>query len=209
MNIYQVINSIKKYHTDISDKDCYSFGVYSGKTLTELQIHLCGNSLDPNWFYGFDSFEGLPKETKNIELYPEHYEGNFKIKTEIGNHIKDILKKLPYENKTSLIPGFYDKVLNDHLFSLFNFKPAFFVEVDCDLHISTIQCLEWMIKHKLIIKDTVIYFDDWGGVEEYKGGESLAWKELTEKYNIKHELLWDLHNDIHRHKCFVIKENLT
>jgi len=65
-----------------------------------------------------------------------------------------------------------------------NLKPAFWVDIDVDLYISTIQILDFMFQNKLIVPETLVSFDDWAGTEEYKGGESLAWKEMCEKYSV-------------------------
>ena len=62
-----------------------------------------------------------------------------------------------------------------------------------------------VILTNLELSPTIIYFDDWGGVPEYKGGESLAWLEFQKlsKYNVK--VLFDCGDGKpHRQKAFVI-----
>ena len=63
-------------------------------------------------------------------------------------------------------------------------RPALYVEVDCDLYVSTRQALEWMIESGLIVNGTLIGYDDWfaGG---RAGGEALAHKEVVAKYKLK------------------------
>ena len=35
-------------------------------------------------------------------------------------------------------------------------RPAIFVEIDCDLYISTVAALEWLFAHRLVVAGTVI-----------------------------------------------------
>ena len=62
--------------------------------------------------------------------------------------------------------------------------------IDVDLHCSTQTVLNWMLDNNLIAKGTIIYFDDWGSTEEYKGGESMAWKEACEKFGIEYSEMY-------------------
>ena len=55
-----------------------------------------------------------------------------------------------------------------------NPKPAFWVDLDVDLYISTVQVLDFMFKNHLIVPTTLVSFDDWGATKEFEGGESLA-----------------------------------
>ncbi len=201
LQYYFFINKIK----NISNKDIYNFGVYKGESLEHQDIILRDNKLKPNNIYAFDSFTGLPKETENIPIYEGHEEGMFDMKDNIDNIIFNIKKRLKYNKITHIIQGYFNDILNDNLLKLYDLKPAFLVELDCDLHASTIQALEFLINNKLIIKDTLLYYNDWGGLDEYTGGESLAHKEICEKYNIDCKLIFDKGDGKpHREKAFQI-----
>ena len=68
-------------------------------------------------------------------------------------------------------------------------KPAFFIDVNCDLYISTIQALNWVFKHNLAKKGTLILYDDWQNTP-FGEGESLAHMQIAEKYMVQFEIAW-------------------
>lgn len=39
--------------------------------------------------------------------------------------------------------------------------PAMLVDADADPYSSTVQSLGWMCDHRLLVRGTVIYYDDW------------------------------------------------
>ena len=170
--------------------DIYLFGIWSGMSTKLISESL--NDAEYYNMYGFDSFTGLPEETVGIPKYHNFDVGAYssldlyggknacKVSTEILNGIGN--------KKLSFISGFYDDVLTKDLAK--SMKPASYVDIDCDLYSSTVDILTWMLTNKLICKHTVIYFDDWGSTQEYKGGESLAWKEAVEKYGIKYTQIY-------------------
>ena len=70
------------------------------------------------------------------------------------------------------------------------------VDVDVDLYISTMQCMEWMFTHRLIVPGTVVYYDDVKEVKADEGGELAAHEELTAKWKITwnrvHDTCWEV-----------------
>ena len=40
-------------------------------------------------------------------------------------------------------------------------RPALYVDIDVDIYISSYQALDWLCKHKLIRRGTIIGYDDW------------------------------------------------
>lgn len=115
------------------------FGVYQGKT-----INIISNFFNKESIYGFDSFEGLPEDWKDVN--------------------KKILKKgtfsvnqLPTVNSNvNLIKGWFNDTvpsfIEDHKNSIK------FLHIDCDLYSSTSIILN--LFNDYIIKDTVIVFDE-------------------------------------------------
>ena len=85
--------------------------------------------------------------------------------------------------EVEFVKGFYDKSLTPELVRERNMKPALFVEIDCDLYVSTIQALDWMLREKLIVVGTLIGYDDFhaGG----SGGERQAHHEMVKKYQLE------------------------
>ena len=168
--------------------DIYEFGVYSGGSLKDIINHMDKKEIRFNTAWGFDSFEGLPKEAEGMQKEGPHWnEGAFSIADALKiwnwEELKPYILKTIDSKKVKLIKGYYENVLNADLFFKNNFKPAIFVNIDVDLYKSTIECLDWMIKHKLIIEGTIIRYDDVLKIPE-NTGELQAHKEIMEKYNI-------------------------
>jgi len=203
-----VINYIKKYAVDVTCRDIYHFGIYTGNSMEALQKLMFENNIKPHNIYGFDSFIGLPAEAPGVALYKDHTKGNFNLIHDdltIPAIINAIMGKLIYKDITTIIPGYFADVLNHTFADQYHLKPAFYIEIDCDLYISALQALEFMHNYNLIVSGTIIYFDDWGGVTEYKGGESMAWREFQQRYRYKTRILFDCGNGRpHKQKAFKI-----
>lgn len=81
--------------------------------------------------------------------------------------------------------------------SVYKMPQAFdYVDIDCDLYISSIQALDWIFKNKLAKVGTIIGYDDWwvdscsagaGNLHPLDTSEGRAHLEITEKYNIEFE----------------------
>lgn len=187
-----ILNLFKNFSEENSgDCDVYEFGVYTGGTLRDTISQLKSNKIKFNHVYGFDSFEGLPQETNNMIIEGDHWKvGAFSacdaLKIWDWNILhKQILQTIGHEEDTTLIKGYFSESLTQKLVMTHNFRPALFVHIDVDLYISTIQVLEWMVKNKLLIKNTIIRYDDILKVPE-NTGELLAHSQICEKYNIKY-----------------------
>eukprot|EP00966_Prymnesium_polylepis_P003602 82265-Prymnesium_polylepis.1 len=69
-------------------------------------------------------------------------------------------------------------------------RPALYVDVDADLYISTIQCLEWLFCSGLMRagsrNGTVVRYDDWGGPTGAHElvGERRAHLEVTNRHSV-------------------------
>ena len=99
---------------------------------------------------------------------------------------KHILAKVGYRN-TTFVQGFYNESLPNlraHLRS--RMQPAMLVDLDCDLYESTIQAMEFLLAHRLLVQGTVVYFDDWR-----KSGEGMkkAHRELSRRHRIRWKVL--------------------
>jgi hypothetical protein len=185
---------IKKYINKFFIKygrvcDIYEFGVYTGGTLSSIKEQLTKQAIYPNTIWGFDSFEGLPKESKNKKLEGKHWkEGAFSACDALGiwnwpTLEKTILKTIAYDS-TKLIKGFYQDVLNSDLFQKYAFKPAMFINIDVDLYTSTIDALEWLFKYKIVQEGTLIRYDDIFSISETEG-EIAAHYEMCQKYKVE------------------------
>jgi hypothetical protein len=64
-------------------------------------------------------------------------------------------------------------------------RPALYVDIDCDLYVSTYQALDWLFSSKLIVPGTLIGYDDWCLTTLGTAGESRAHIEIARKYKVK------------------------
>lgn len=128
-------------------------------------------------FFGFDSFQGLPKP-KGIDA--EHHlfkEGRYDCSK---NNLINILKKAKINlEQVELIEGFYDKTLNLNLKQKLKINKAAIIMIDCDLYDSTISVLNFIVD--LLQNGTIIIFDDWYNYKsDPNKGEQAACKEWLE-----------------------------
>ena len=190
--------------TDCTDRDIYTFGVYTGASLKFWfeGLDALGIRTGPHW--GFDSFEGLPEETQGMALECKAWlPGSFSAADQFGAYtfgeVRDkILEYLgpKYAKETRLVKGFFSDSLTPTLKAERGMKPALLIDVDVDLYVSCVQCMEWMIVQGLMVPGTVVYYDDVSIVKADAGGELKAHEELTAKYGIKwrklHDSCWEV-----------------
>ena len=169
--------------------------------------------------YGFDSFEGLPLETVDGWNYHDWIPGQFNAQTTLGCKNKDITINHVYQNiinglvqintPIQLISGFYDEVLRDSLVYKYRMKPAKFIEIDCDIYSSALISLDFMCRNHLVVPGTLWYFDDYGGTlgnaHEFQAGESRAYKEICEKYQIETERIYSTEYGIGMNVFYEVK----
>ena len=162
--------------------DLYQFGVYTGGSMMQMGVKI--KSYRRMW--GFDSFQGLPKEAENLRIEGKHWlpggfssKGALQVKTpKEAMHI--VTSKLNNPNVT-LIPGFF----NDSLptIDLSSCRPALVVDIDSDLYISAKQALTWLFKNKLARIGTLIRYDDWNRGDR-SWGEPKAHYEVSKEFGV-------------------------
>jgi hypothetical protein len=187
---FYVDEYISKFYADHSGNcDVYEFGVYTGGTLTTIKQSLVRNYIYPRTLWGFDSFEGLPKEIEGRLLEGDHWkEGAFSACDALG--VWDwsaleamILEKIDYPN-VKLIKGFYEDTLTADILNKHDFKPAMFVNIDVDLYKSTLDVLGWLFANKIVKKGTLLRYDDVNFIPETEG-ELRAHTEMCGKYGVE------------------------
>eukprot|EP00440_Ansanella_granifera_P057077 gb/GFBE01061873.1/.p1 GENE.gb/GFBE01061873.1/~~gb/GFBE01061873.1/.p1 ORF type:complete len:435 (+),score=52.01 gb/GFBE01061873.1/:1-1305(+) len=176
----------------LKNGDMYLFGVAQGESMK-----LMHRLFKDRRIFGFDSFIGLPpedhKDSKIDAWSPGAFPGartkSFLINSAGGGNIAKVYR------------GFFNESLSPSLASKEHFGPAFYIDIDCDLHSSTYHALDFMLAHGLARVGTVIGYDDWWTIpcRKYhhaeKGkrtrhlsplsvGEGLAHQQLSIKYNI-------------------------
>jgi len=125
-------------------------------------------------YVGFDSFEGLPEIAK-IDGQPIWEQGKLKFAEQ--RFIKRVLKHGMPATRLITVKGFYNLSLTAELANSLLPTKAAVIYIDCDLYMSTVPVLEWIVDFLQV--GTVIVFDDWYCFHGDPGrGEQLAWTEF-------------------------------
>ncbi len=203
-----IITNFKENGIDLSNHDIYQFGIRQGGSFKLIWELLTKAGLCPNRIWGFDSFEGLPNSEASWE------KGAYNAQEILGltsprEVIDHILSTLTIDQcfRSRLIPGFYKDSLYPFLPYIMNMKPAIWIDIDVDLYSSAKEVLNFMASSNLIQTGTIIGYDDWGGTEEFKGGESLAHLEFCEEWKVTCKKIHTRHskaNPIHITHAFEI-----
>ena len=178
---------VNEYKDFLNGKLFLEFGVMKGESI--LDFYDCYTELNlEKHFFGFDSFVGLPEE--KLDNNSPWKTGKFSCG---GNINPDLLNKENLE----IIDGWYEDTLGDWLLPKFNNRKIGLLHIDCDIYTSTIQVLEFIIKHDLLCDGTLVMYDDWSAYliknldksQELNVGEARAHTEISKKYNLNFELI--------------------
>ena len=102
---------------------------------------------------------------------------------------------------TTLIHGYFNESLPAlQPTTLQKMRPAFLLDFDGDLYISTRQPYDWLFKNNLIAPGTFVFYDDLQKCKIPHGkfagdicGEAKAHVEITKEYNIRwHRIEYDV-----------------
>lgn len=190
--VYQNLTEFRKkqvteYSDFLSDKLFLEFGVFKGNSLLEYYSAYNQNNIKP-MFFGFDAFLGLPEE--KLDPLTPWATGDFNLD---GNINPDLLNKDGIE----LVVGWFSDTLNDETAKKFGNKKAGLVHIDCDIYTSTLEVLEFLVKHNLLVDGTLIVYDDWGAWkqsklsedQEFNVAEARAHVEICSKYDLKFDFV--------------------
>lgn len=155
--------------------DYLEFGVWKGRGL-KAAFHLSKRypNLESIKFYGFDSFEGLPKK-EGVDIGTSEFkEGDYTHSLE--NVKKDLENDGVDLSRVTLVKGWFKDALTEKTRKRLPIKSAAVIYVDSDLYESAVPVLKFIIPY--IVDGSVIVFDDWYC---FKGrsdkGEQRAFKE--------------------------------
>lgn len=183
------LDYLDKFRNLIKPGDIYEFGVYSGVSIRNILSKYREFKIDTK-VWGFDSFCGLPLETKEPIAYEVWNKGEFStcdyldVNTpeEAAKILENQIKAEYPEYPLEMIVGFYCDSLKTC--QVEKMLPASWLDIDVDLYSSTIDVLEFMFSNKLVVPGTIVYYDDW---KDTSFGEGRAHVEMCEKYNVKME----------------------
>ena len=201
---------------DISSHfDIYQFGVPTEmQAIIELlRLHNVASNYTAYW--GFDSFQGLPREQDGVPFPLQWKEGQYSAGLELspqfwteysadGSHkfvpkgqssaglkpsevVQFYAEKLSAQtNRIKLVSGFYNESIPRVLHEL---KPAIYIDINCDLYISTMDALVPLFSRRLVLPGTIISYDDWFLHPTVAGGEIKAHLDVTNRFMVCFEEL--------------------
>lgn len=136
----------------------------------------------------FDSFEGLPASTHDIDLESPLVQSNVWGEGACADisaqQLADTLNSQLKFSDFSIYQGWFEE-------TMVQIKPEerfALVHLDCDLYESTYQVLDYLFTHELLSKGAILLFDDWscnGNLPEF--GQQRAWADICDKYDIQFE----------------------
>ena len=189
-------------------REIYVFGVAGGNSIGQIRMAMKEYGLPIPRLWGFDSFSGIPDEATGISRPIGWVQGTYDssiadhslcVRTSSGGESCSNSARLSFKEQVTIldsklgasrseinyVQGFYNESLSTQLYNALPFKPALFIDIDCDLYISTFQALDWMFKHNLVGIGTLIGYDDWCLTHLGRAGESRAHNEISLKYKVK------------------------
>lgn len=189
-------------------RDIYVFGVARGSSIDSTRKAFREFDLPTPRVWGFDSFSGIPDESVGVSrplgwtrgAYDSSVNRSLCKRSNSGGEVCDkSAKGLSFKEQvtildsklgssradTNYVQGYYNESLTSALYNEIPFNQALFIDIDCDLYISTFQALDWIFKHKIASHGTLIGYDDWCLTNLGTAGESRAHNEISLKYKVK------------------------
>jgi hypothetical protein len=161
-DFFRMVNGAAKDSLDV-----YEFGVYTGSRLREFGRRLHGFRK----MYGFDSFTGFPEEKARIPGTPKEWvAGRDSASDALGVHdARTLLRQIrafigPPRNDSrhlTFVQGFYNETCTERLLRRHHFQPALLIDLDCDLYVSTIDALRWLVRAQILVPGSYVRYDDW------------------------------------------------
>jgi hypothetical protein len=159
--------------------DYYEFGLFKGYAFWYAQNTANKYGLKRMRFFGFDSFQGLPKVKGKDETKEEiFYEGQYTCLKE--KVIENLERNGVDWKKTFLIEGFFENSLNESTKENHHMNKVAVALIDCDLYSSTVEVLKFL--ENIIMNETILIFDDWNCFDkDNERGQRKAFREFIER----------------------------
>lgn len=149
--------AIKKIMTNLwidqIEGDCIEFGIFTGSSFkhslrTENRI----NKNNRTKFYGLDSFEGFP-DNEHPFFQDFNFQSSYKSAKKIENKFK---------NQAFVFKGYFrDSLENEEV--LMNAKKIKFAHIDCDLYVSAIEPIDYLISR--LVTGAYLMIDDFTNID--------------------------------------------
>lgn len=167
--------------------DVYEFGLYDCHSIVEIDRRIKREKKKIRRYNLFDSFMGLPAEKEGL-YKPECWnEGQYSLSSRLKCE-KDF--SVRYAKKTLKDNNIKNYKIYDNYFSYFfnnphllqDCRPACYINIDCDLYISTYYALDIIFHYGLITIGCLIRYDD---IINEECGELKAHNEFVKGRNLK------------------------
>lgn len=152
------------FSTNFMEGKILEFGTYKGYSARKLANKMKEYE-KVNDFYMFDSFEGLPEITSDIDknsyqvkVTNDWQKGTFNSAKGYEVDIEKDVSELISSNKTHIVKGYFDTTLNS---IKFDSSSVILVNIDCDLYSSITAVLNKLIDEKVFQDGSIILFDDY------------------------------------------------
>jgi hypothetical protein len=155
-----ILSAMRSHCVAPPGDDVYVFGVAIGEGLPMLHQIFPTSRL-----FGFDSFKGLPSEQHAGSRIAGWGEGKFhNTRLDLNKLVRDS----GGEERVRLVSGFFNESLSPALVGREAMRPARYVDIDCDLHVSSVDALGWLFANGLVRVGTLIGYDDWWTISCYR-----------------------------------------
>lgn len=177
------------------------FGVHKGEDICRMAVFLAQKERQATakkesvavTIHGFDSFQGLPEAWENGQ-YENDQDGK-RLAFDVGKFDTggvapqiELLKQKLLLDTTSCNVEFHAGWFADTVPVFFASngleRPVAFLHADADLYSSTITFLEEICRLNLLVKGSVVCFDEFWNYENWQEGEYKAWAEICSKHEI-------------------------
>ncbi len=174
------------------------FGTGSGRSLQKIVDYVKDNDLDV-YIMGYDGGNGLPAEKVGIPVFEKYGKGTYRY------DFKETIRKFIPNKNVFLRECLFENIPKGDADFI---NAAILIHCDADLYLSTKQALEWCFDNHLVIKHSIICFDEYTSIKN--GGEKRAFEEAEDKYGFEAKEIFhyiyrdkDTNQEI-RQNCFEI-----
>lgn len=177
---YHMLEKAFLYTRDESVEGEYvEFGVANGRSLI-YAYELCEKYglLERTRFIGFDSFQGFPEPAGVDKVVERFHKGELAYaKSVVERNLRFYGADL---RRIELVEGWYNDTLRPETKRRLDLRRAKVVNIDCDLHASTLSALRFVTDS--LTDGMVILFDDWlcYRADPTRGEQAAARKWLAE-----------------------------
>src|SRR3989344_2687992 len=158
--------------------DYLEFGVFNGSSIGSMYLTAKKENLESMRFFGFDAFQGLPKNAENEDdgvWKKGFYACSF-------DKMQECLKRRDVDYRhINWVKGWYKKTLNSKNINKLKLNKIGIVFIDCDTYSSAKLVLDFI--RPLLKEEAILCFDDWklNDLDIKEMGEYKAFNEFLDK----------------------------